>query len=88
MRPSSISIFKRTVDPEIKIMSKPELITVIIMGIMFCLVFIFFTIVMVAVNKKSNQMDRGKGIDKSINLMLLCLNFAAWCKSFFFPSIN
>ena len=59
-------------------MSKPEFIANIILAILYSLVLLLYIAVTVIVNKKTDK------IDKHINLMLLCLELAAFCKSYLF----
>ena len=59
-------------------MNTTKLVTAIILAVIYTVTFLFFVVVTVVVNKKSDKMD------KSINLMLLCLMIASLCK---FPSL-
>ena len=59
-------------------MNTTKLVTAIILAVIYSLTFLFFLTVTVIVNKKTDKMD------KSINLMLLCLMIASLCKFSFF----
>ena len=59
-------------------MTLPEFIAIVVLGIIYLLVFLFLICITVKVNKKSAEND--KKYDKSLNLMLICLDLVALCK--------